>query len=140
MENTPIPTPAASSQKQPLFDGKVAGLGFVVLAILLFILPEILVALIPSAFIGTSKIPYLLEGSFAFASLVIGFLVGLKAKHRPFVSALITGIVTLLFFEFALIPSSRIGLTSLMQYGLILLLPIVVGALIGKIIHKRKTQ
>ncbi len=119
MENQPT----ATGQKHPLFDGKVAGLGFVVLAILLYVLPQVLIMVLP----------------FALVSFVVGLIVGMKAKYKPFVSGLSTGIIALLFVLFAILPSSRIGLQSFIQYALIILLPVLVGTLIGGKFNKSKS-
>jgi hypothetical protein len=65
------------------------GLGFVILAILLYVLPQTLIMVFPSLFYGESAVPHLVEGSFA-----------------------------LIFAEFAIVPSSRAGLQSFIQYAL----------------------
>lgn len=117
-------------QKQPRFDGKVSGLGFIVLAVLMVVLPQFLIIIFPSAMV--------IEGSLVLVALIVGFVVGLKSKYKPFVSGFATGVMGVVFAEFALVPSPSVGLLSAFRYSIVILLPVLIGTLVGRAMNKTK--
>lgn len=124
--------------KEPFMDGKVAGLGFVVLAILMYMLPGILLIVFSSMWYGDS-LRLAIVGSMAFVALIVGFVVGLKSKYHSFSSGLATGVVSILFAQFAIVPVANVGIGMFVQYIVTVLVPVLIGTLIGGAL-KRKPQ
>jgi len=126
------------TKKEPFINGKVAGLGFVILTILIYIIPQILLVIAPLAV--TQEDSNIMSIVIVVLSLIVGLIIGLLVKKNAILNGLVTGLLTLIIVEIAIIPSSRMGLESLIQYALIVTLPVLIGALIGGFLKKMKSK
>ena len=132
------PIPEQKPKKIPFINGKVAGLGFVILTILIYLVPQILLVIAPLA--ATQEDSNIMGIVIIALSAIVGLMVGLLVKRNPCLNGLVTGLLTLIVVEIAIIPSSRMGLESLMQYALIVTLPVFIGAIIGGVLKKLKSK
>lgn len=143
MEDQKQASPPISTEtpvkKEPTINGPVAGGSFVILIAIMYILPQILMIAMPSFFL-TNQIPHLMDGIIGFIAILIGLMIGLKVRKNAFLNGLFTGILTVGVAQITIIPSSRMGMESILQYSLIVGLPVIIGALIGGAIRKSKAQ
>lgn len=128
-----------NTKKQPIINGKVAGMGFVVLTMLLFIVPQILIYTAPDIFYSVTPLaeekvpnPYPISAIIVAISFVIGVIVARKVKNYSIRNGIFTGaltVVTLIFFFATSHFASNTEIYLLMP--LIIGLPVVAGAVVG---------
>lgn len=112
---------------------RVAVWGLVILIATVWLLPFLLVVIAPSLMWNDIRGGVWFSSIVGVVGLVIGIMVGLKlptTKER-LMNALAIGVFALIFVHIAVVPSNRIGLQSVLQWGLVLAVAPIVGALLG---------
>ena len=129
----------ATQKPEPTINIPVVIGSFVILLALIYILPQILFVVMVLTRTN-NQIPHLMDGIIGFIALLMGLIIGLKVKKNAFLNGLLTGVFTVGVAQITIIPSSRMGIESILQYSLIAGLPIIIGALIGGATKKNKSK
>lgn len=140
MENQqPVELSETIQKPEPPINWRII-IGSIVMTIaLMSIVPSILFIALPSIFY-VNPISHLMDGITGLIALLIGIMVGYYVKKNVFLNGLLSGILTVGVIQITIVPSSRMGIASILEYSLIIGLPIIVGALIGGAMKKEKTE
>lgn len=132
MENA-SPTNPQAGQKN--INAKVAGLGFVILAVLLHIVPTIMYVAMP---VLISDKPEIANITTIVIAAIVGFIVGFKTKEKAWLNSLLTAILITLYAQIGLVV--KMGIEPLLQYALSIGLPVLIAGIIGGFVGKSKSN
>ncbi len=124
-------------QQQPVTEkskgSSVGVIGLVVLCAATFLIPNILPFVAPEVLFDSPHAWLTLSSLMAIVALVVGVAIGIKipVQKERIKNALGVGFFTLIFIHLVVLPGNAIGVRSIIAYTIVLVLPTLVGALLG---------
>lgn len=128
--------------EQTTKSSRVGMWSLIILIAEMFLLPFLIMFVMPvSLFNDKSMVSagLILSSVLAVTALICGVLMGLKIEKRKdlVMNATAVALFTFIFVHLAIVSSSSIGLQSIIQYILILVLPIAIGSFLGALKKRR---